>query len=188
MASFAEGFDRLASLRPQEIQAGILKRLRGTPIVRHDAEWEMVYSPFPPYELLRNRTMSFEEMQEMRRFSRHWDLLGNSGNFVESTPLIWSRDDSPFWAFMKWSRWLFAKAGRNHGIALSDLAELLFEYLTTEVPLEASAVANAIYRDYRRGGRSDKPKFLRPYLETSSLLQSPHSEGRAKRQARHLAV
>ena len=30
----------------------MLKRLRGTPIVRHDAEWGMVYSPHPPYEVL----------------------------------------------------------------------------------------------------------------------------------------
>ena len=43
--SFAAGFDRLVALRPQEIQVGMLKRLRGTPIVRHDAEWGMVYSP-----------------------------------------------------------------------------------------------------------------------------------------------
>ncbi|MGA3285731.1 MAG: radical SAM protein, partial [Verrucomicrobiota bacterium] len=39
LESFAAGFDRLIALGPQEIQVGILKRLRGTPIVRHDAEW-----------------------------------------------------------------------------------------------------------------------------------------------------
>ena len=43
--SFAAGFDRLVALGPQEIQVGMLKRLRGTPIVRHDAAWQMVYSP-----------------------------------------------------------------------------------------------------------------------------------------------
>ncbi len=43
LESFAAGFDRLIALGPQEIQVGILKRLRGTPIVRHDAEWQMVY-------------------------------------------------------------------------------------------------------------------------------------------------
>src|SRR5207247_3930379 len=43
--SFARGFDRLVALKPQEIQVGMLKRLRGTPIVRHDVEWGMVYSP-----------------------------------------------------------------------------------------------------------------------------------------------
>ncbi|MFM8931484.1 MAG: B12-binding domain-containing radical SAM protein, partial [Gemmataceae bacterium] len=49
MESFGKGFDTLRGLGPQEIQVGILKRLRGTPIIRHDAEWEMVYSPQAPY-------------------------------------------------------------------------------------------------------------------------------------------
>jgi len=46
--SFAGGFDKLYSLRPQEIQVGMLKRLRGTPIIRHDTTWQMVYSPKHP--------------------------------------------------------------------------------------------------------------------------------------------
>ncbi len=89
LESFAAGFDRLIALGPHEIQVGILKRLRGTPIVRHDAEWQMVYNPHPPYEILRNRLIDFATMQKLRRFARYWDLVGNSGNFRESTPLIW---------------------------------------------------------------------------------------------------
>jgi hypothetical protein len=82
--SFAAGFDRLIALGPQEIQVGILKRLRGTPIVRHDAEWQMVYNPHPPYEILQNKLIDFATMQRLRRFARYWDLVGNSGNFIET--------------------------------------------------------------------------------------------------------
>ena len=35
MESFGAGFDRLVALNPPDIQVGILKRLRGTPIARH---------------------------------------------------------------------------------------------------------------------------------------------------------
>jgi len=66
--SFAVGFRSLVALGPQEIQVGILKRLRGTPIVRHDAEWGMVYSPHPPYEVLRTKHTDFATLQRMRRF------------------------------------------------------------------------------------------------------------------------
>ena len=90
--SFAAGFDRLIALGPQEIQVGILKRLRGTPIVRHDAEWQMVYHARPPYEILQNRLIDFATMQRLRRFAKYWDLVGNSGNFVATTPLIWRKD------------------------------------------------------------------------------------------------
>src|SRR6185369_4991967 len=115
MASFGAGFDRLIALGPQEIQVGILKRLRGTPIVRHDVEWQMTYNAHPPYEILQNKLIDFATLQRLRRFARYWDLLGNSGNFIESTPLIWSSPDrqaqagitpSPFAAFLRWSDWL----------------------------------------------------------------------------------
>jgi len=90
LASFAAGFDRLVALGPQEIQVGMLKRLRGTPIVRHDAEFHMRYGAHPPYELLANRDFDFPTMQRLRRFARYWDLVANSGNFRTSAPLLWS--------------------------------------------------------------------------------------------------
>ena len=39
----------------RRVALSILKRLRGTPIVRHDKEWEMIYSPNPPYEILQTK-------------------------------------------------------------------------------------------------------------------------------------
>ncbi len=86
LASFAAGFDRLLALGPQEIQVGILKRLRGTPIIRHDTEWAMAYSPHPPYEVLQTRHMDFATLGRLRRFASFWDLYGNSGNFTETLP------------------------------------------------------------------------------------------------------
>jgi hypothetical protein len=186
--SFAAGFDRLVALRPQEIQVGVLKRLRGTPIIHHDAEWEMIYSPDPPYEILQNKLVSFAAMQQMRRFARFWDLVGNSGNFMETTPLIWSGMPSPFAAFMRWSDWLFARIGRKSGIALPRLMELLFEFLTVESGLSRNVVASALWRDYRRGGRSDKPKFLRDYItEIEPPVERRSVATGLKRQNRHRA-
>ena len=89
-AGFGAGFDRLVALGPQEIQVGLLKRLRGAPIARHDGPEAMVYSPAPPCEILQNRVIDFATMQRLRRFARYWDLVGNSGNFVETLPLLWS--------------------------------------------------------------------------------------------------
>jgi len=188
LEQFGAGFDRLIALAPQEIQVGILKRLRGTPIVRHDAEWQMVYNPHPPYEILQNKLLDFTTMQRLRRFARYWDLTGNSGNFVESTSLIW-QDATPFHSFLRWSDWLFAKIGRTDSIALARLAELLFVFLTEELHLNTRTVAETLWRDYQRGGRHDQPEFLRSHLThlepiVRPLRSQPSSQ---KRQARHLA-
>jgi len=224
LESFAAGFDRLLALGPHEIQVGILKRLRGTPIVRHDAEWQMVYNPHPPYEILQNRLINFATLQKLRRFARYWDLVGNSGNFVETTPLIWGNGGqasrlspalppasgegpapsdacalaeseaggtpaplSPFAAFMRWSAWLHAHTGRTDSIALVRLTELLFEYLTRELKLDPQQTAAVMWGDYRRGGRRDKPGFLKHLLLADDTFASPGRTHSAlpKRQARH---
>jgi radical SAM superfamily enzyme YgiQ (UPF0313 family) len=210
LESFAAGFDRLIALGPQEIQVGILKRLRGTPIVRHDAEWQMVYNPHPPYEILQNKLIDFAMMQRLRRFARYWDLVGNSGNFVETTPLIWNNVaqasrlprnpeqgkeagetpalHSPFHGFLRFSDWLHARTGRTDSIALVRLMELLFEYLTGELRLDPKQVAETLWRDYQRGGRHDKPNFLKEFLPTEETVIPLRKTKPAlpKRQARHL--
>lgn len=170
--SFARGFDHLTAMGPQEIQVGILKRLRGTPIVRHDAEWGMVYSPNPPYEILQNRHLNFEMMQRMRRFSRFWDLIANSGNFIATLPMLLEGGPSPFFAFISLSDWLFVRVRRQHGIALNRLAELVFEYLGEHAKRSRAEVAETMGRDFQRN-RRELPEFLRAYLvETGSRGRS----------------
>jgi radical SAM superfamily enzyme YgiQ (UPF0313 family) len=187
MFSFGQGFNQLVRLGPHEIQVGILKRLRGTPIVRHDAEWGMVYSPHPPYEVLQTKVLSFGELQQMRRFARHWDLVANSGNFVQTAPLLWANGSTPFDGFLRWSEWLHARLGRSHGIALVDLAEQLFSFLTGEMGLLTQGVAGALWQDYQRGGRSDVPVFLRPHVPgaLTTKTTNPRARRSLKRQARH---
>ncbi len=163
--SFGCGFDQLVKLRPQEIQVGMLKRLRGTPICRHDAEWDMVYSPHPPYEILRTKLVSFEQMQRMRRFSRYWDLVANSGNFVRLTQMLLDAT-SPFIRFLDFSDWLYARTGqRTHGIARHDLSMFLKTYLVDILQIEAAQVDVAMNLD-QRPKRNDAPKRQAQHLST----------------------
>jgi len=204
--SFGAGFDRLIALGPQEIQVGILKRLRGTPISRHDAEWQMVYHAHPPYEILQNKLIGFATMQRLRRFAKYWDLIGNSGNFVETTPLVAQASclcesktgkytggtpvppPSPFVNFLRLSDWLYARIGRTDSIALARLAELLFEFLTGELKLAKDSTAETLCHDWQRGGRRDPPEFLREFLPAMERSHSPAPPtSLIKRQARHLA-
>jgi radical SAM superfamily enzyme YgiQ (UPF0313 family) len=151
VASFATGFDRLVALQPHEIQVGILKRLRGTPIARHTEEWAMLYDPQAPYEILSNKLIDFATMQRLKRFARFWDVVANSGRFVETTPRLW-RSATPFAGFMAFSDWLFAEVGRTHAIALPRLTELVAKYLVEQNADAPAAVAESLARDGRRLG------------------------------------
>lgn len=198
MESFARGFDTLAKLRPQEIQVGILKRLRGAPISRHTRQWGMVYNPEPPYEILKTSTMSFHELQKIKKFARYWDIIANSGNFIKTTELILGINEStpnaanaashqsPFNEFMKLTEWLFSKTGRTSAISREKLLALLFEYLTTEKKLPQKTVASCLIEDCRRVGFRDLPDVLRPYLEEKILPLPKNDLGEPlRRQSKH---
>lgn len=190
LESFGKGFDELVALDPQEIQIGILKRLRGTPIIRHDQEWEMVYGEQPPYEILRNKLLGFDTMQRMRRFAKYWDMIGNSGNFSRTRKLLWQESPSPFVEFLALSDWLWSKLQRTDSIALMRLIELLFEYLRDRSKLPPAQIAQSLYADYAKPGRNEAPDFLKEFIPTipRSKSRTKKSGPTVKRQARHMPV
>ena len=185
--SFAAGFDRLYSLRPQEIQVGMLKRLRGTPIVRHDAEWRMVYSPHAPYEILSTKLIDFELMCRLRRFARYWDLLANSGRFGNTLPVLLD-DTSAFTRFLELSDWLWRTTSQTHGIALVRSFELVLQFVRECRPELTEGIARTLGRDYRRDGRTDKPSFLAGFeLDEPTGPPAKINTG-SERQSRHRAT
>jgi len=184
--SFGRGFDQLVRLGPQEIQVGILKRLRGTPIVRHDAEYRMTYSPNPPYEILQNRDLDFATLQRLRRFARFWDLIANSGNFPETLRLLWSGGRSPFTEFLRFSDWLFAHLRRTHQIALPTLAEKLHVFLTSVRGVDSVIADETLARDWQRTAGREPLRFIPK--KDGSLKKSCEPDASARgprRQARH---
>jgi radical SAM superfamily enzyme YgiQ (UPF0313 family) len=182
-ACFARGFDRLWAMGPNEIQVGILKRLRGTPIVRHDREHGMVYAQEPPYEVLQTAAVPFATLQRMKRFARYFDLVANSGNWNETLALLLA-GDSAYAAFAAFADWLHATTRATAGIALHRLATLLWQWLTVEAGRAPAAVGAALAADYGRCARHDWPEFLRPYVQHDRQVRPAAARG-SERQARH---
>ncbi len=187
LASFADGFDRLYDLAPHEIQFGILKRLRGTPITRHTAEFAMVYDPQTPYTILQNSTVDFVTLQRVKRLARYWDLVANSGRFSSGLKLL-LEPGSAFNHFMAFSDWLWHTTGKTHEFALEKLVDLLYAHLTTVRALPQATVRAALLADYLASGARAKPASLADLLTTPRAASPvPANAPRAERQARHLS-
>jgi radical SAM superfamily enzyme YgiQ (UPF0313 family) len=174
--SFARGFDQLVALGPHEIQFGILKRLRGTPIIRHTEAYKMVFDPYPPYTVLATDRIDFATMQGLVRFARYWDLVANSGRFVHTVKTLLG--DSPFANFMAFTNWMYTRTDATHRIALERLAKLVQEWLQLQ-GLTPQAAGALLASDY--AGNVDKP------LDKSAARQKPAAAA-PERQVRHLAA
>jgi radical SAM superfamily enzyme YgiQ (UPF0313 family) len=177
--SFARGFDFLYSLKPHEIQFGILKRLRGTPIIRHTENFRMVYEAHPPYTILATDRINFADMQRLVRFARYWDMIANSGRFAHTLPHILS--ETPFACFMALSDWLYAKTDATHRIALDRLASLVGQWLQ-ERGMGTDTAQALLESDY--AGQAHKKHIVK-----KPAAESRKQEGATpQRQARHLAA
>ncbi|HAK91277.1 B12-binding domain-containing radical SAM protein [Massilia timonae] len=176
VASFARGFDHLVSLGAEEIQFGILKRLRGTPIIRHTQDFGMVYDPYPPYTVLATNRIDFATMQRLVRFARYWDLVANSGRFANTIPVLLG--EAPFDNFMAFSDWIYANTDATHRIALDRLAKLVAQWLQVR-GMDAGEAAALLASDY--AGKVDAPtRLVKP-------ADAPKAVAPA-RQVRHLAA
>jgi radical SAM superfamily enzyme YgiQ (UPF0313 family) len=182
--TFAAGFDRLVAMGPHEIQFGILKRLRGAPIVRHVEAFGLRFNPEPPYNILATDAIDFATMQRLSRFSRYWDIVANSGRYPQTSMLILGA--SPFANFLALSDWLYAKTRQTHALAHERLVHLLHEHLIGVRMLDASAVDAALLSDYRNAGGRSRLNFE----SADSTLPAPRPQKAAgatpSRQARHL--
>jgi len=179
LENFAASFDQLVALKPHEIQLGILKRLRGAPLNRHNHPYQLRYNPEAPYNILSTQDITFMDMQQVNRFARFWDMIGNSGRFTATLPLILA--DKPFEHFMYLSNELFQRSGSTWKIALKRLFELIFEILTENFDLSNELVKENLSIDYQRTKLKGKPNF-----EQISITKKASKQGVAnKRQLMH---
>ncbi|MBP6529118.1 MAG: DUF4080 domain-containing protein [Burkholderiales bacterium] len=189
LESFGLGFDTLARLGPHEIQVGVLKRLRGTPIIRHTDAFAMRYNPEPPYNILSNTELSFADVQRISRFARFWDLIGNSGRFTQALPLVLAEvPTSAFARFLALADWLYAETGATHQIALERLFDLVYRWLISDGAIAVETAQAAILADYQRSGSKGRLSFMtRGFTASDDTANAGARKATPARQRRHLS-
>lgn len=163
LQSFAKGFDRLLSIGPQEIQLGILKRLRGTPLARHTETHGMVYDSQPPYVIRQNNDIDKASFERFTRLAKYWDLVANSGRFKQTLSLILQAHaphHSPFWAWMAFSDHLWVRTQKTFGLTPEALVDAVFEYLTVVRRMDENSTRQSLLKDYLSSGARGRPHCL----------------------------
>ncbi len=180
--SFRQGFNALSQLQPHEIQVGLLKRLKGTPITKKEALFQLQYQDHPPFQILRSSTMDYETVQRLERFSRVWNLVANQGRFARSVEMIQSALPADGW-FDFW--WLLTENFERRFNALyaihpDRLAQGLLEF-AQGFGIPSEDLRNQMIEDYRLSQpRGHLPQFLRP---TTSLNTQTSDSIRASTKA-----
>ena len=96
MESFADSFNQVYGLHPQELQLGFLKVLKGSPLYRETEKYGIIYRSRPPYEVLQTKWMTCEELLKLKEIEEVLEIYYNSGQYRFTMRALEKSFPSPF--------------------------------------------------------------------------------------------
>ncbi|MFV0626223.1 MAG: DUF4080 domain-containing protein [Alphaproteobacteria bacterium] len=162
LETFKDDFNKIMQSDPQELQIGILKRLRGAPIDRHTTDCKMIYSKHPPYEVMQTKDLNYLELQDLKRFARYFDIFYNSGKFSNTMKHLLKTESDTSESFSKFSQYIWNTYNQTNKINIQRQTLILFEYLKDKIALKR--LAESLFTDYTIANRSDRIDYIRELL------------------------
>ena len=149
--SFKKTFNDVFALRPEELQLGFLKILRGTGLRIRSKEHDYIYMDQAPYEILGNNILSFDDIIRIKQvedvLEKYWNdhrmdaTVEHLVSGVFDTPFDFFQDFGSYWDSQGWSR---------IGHQLEDLYKRLYAFLQEESVATLGVVESLMKYDYLR--------------------------------------
>ena len=95
-ASFGNSFNRVYRMRPEQLQLGFLKVLKGSEMRERAQEYGIRCLEEPPYEVLCTKWLSYEDMLRLKQIEEMVELYYNSGQFTHTMPFLERAFGNPF--------------------------------------------------------------------------------------------
>ena len=86
--SFEKSFSEVYALKPDQLQLGFLKILKGSPMELDKDRYDIVFRSAAPYEVLYTRHLSYEELLRLKGVCEMVEVYYNSGQFVYSIEFL----------------------------------------------------------------------------------------------------
>ena len=97
--SFAQSFDEVYTMEPEQLQLGFLKVLKGSQMYREAEQYGICYTERPPYEVLYTKFLPFEKVLRLKQVEKMVELYYNSNQFTHVLPALQQSFESPFRMF-----------------------------------------------------------------------------------------
>jgi len=171
-ATFRKTFNDVFALRPEELQLGFLKMLRGTGLRNDAAKWGYVYMERAPYEMLANELMPFGDLVRIKRVEDVLEKYWNAHRMDRTVLyLVEQVFDSPFDFFQQFGDYWEERGWQKIGHQLEDLFSRLWSFLTERAGdesvrkrLDLDAAFGLMKLDYFMNHRYKPRKAWWPFL------------------------
>ena len=131
--SFARSFDEIYELKPNQLQLGFLKVLKGSFMYDHAKEYGIIYHDRPPYEVLSTKWISFDDVLRIKKVEEMLEVYYNSGQFEITMKLMDVLYDSAFDFFQRLGDFYEEKGYLAMSHSRIRRCEILLEFMQAEL-------------------------------------------------------
>ncbi|MFV9511139.1 B12-binding domain-containing radical SAM protein [Tepidibacillus sp. LV47] len=148
-ASFRNTFNDVFALRPEELQLGFLKMLRGTKIWYEAEQYGYVYQDYAPYEILKNDDLPFDDVIRLKRVEDVLEKYWNGHRMDQTIEYLVDKEfSSPFDFFQEFGDYWTAKGWHRIGHQLETLFLRLLEFLQDRQTKHIDFIVSLMKFDY----------------------------------------
>lgn len=158
--SFVTSFNDVYAMRPQQLQLGFLKVLKGSPIEEKAEEYGIVYNSRPPYEVLYSRWIPYDDVLRLKGIEEMVELYYNSCQFTHTLPVLEKEFSSPFALYEALSQYYEEKGYYINTPARAYRYQVLLEFAQQKAPARSELYAQLLTFDmYLRENLKSRPAF-----------------------------
>ena len=161
--SFEKSFNDVFNLGIEHLQLGFLKMIKGTGVRNEADKHEYRYKDYPPYEILYNKYISYDEIIKLKDIEEILEKYYNSKNFVLSMKYIIQNyyKQSPFKFFEDFATYFDENGYFDASQGKNQLYKILLDFYVEKVNTNIELFKEILKYDYISLGKtSNVPSFM----------------------------
>lgn len=140
--TFAKSFQEIYRLKPEQLQLGFLKVLKGSYMYEHQQEYGLVYRSQPPYEVMATNWLSYEEVLRIKLVEEMLEVYYNSGQFEMTMKVLELAYENPFDMFLELGEYY-----EKHGLFAMNHSRIRRCEILLDFVRETDAAHEEIYKE-----------------------------------------
>ncbi len=160
--SFGRSFDRVYAMKPEQLQLGFLKVLKGSEMFNKAGEYGICYTDKAPYEVLYTKWLSFDDVLKLKQIEEMVEIYYNSNQFVHTLNVLEKCFESPFVMYEALAGFYEDKGYFTNSPARSYRYDVLLDFATSYDFANKELYKELLTYDmYLREKLKTRPKFAR---------------------------
>ncbi len=165
--SFGKSFDRVYAMKPEQLQLGFLKVLKGSEMHERAEEFGICYLSRPPYEVLHTKWLSYDEVLRLKRIEEMVEIYYNSNQYTHTLSFLVRAFERPFAMYEAMADFYESRGYFTNTPARAYRYQVLLQFARSYDETHSDVYRELLTYDmYLRENLKSRPEFATDMSET----------------------